>query len=111
MKETLFESILKNSLVDKTIKDYEDVEVGDNEKNLYNLREEIIMERTKERAKGFERELKELMNKYKVLGFCCDWDSMSVGFDDGSEYGKWFDVYGEGDNKISVSASTLEIDV
>ena len=56
MKETLFESILKNSLVDKAIKDYEDVEVGDNEKNLYNLREEIIMERTKERAKGFERE-------------------------------------------------------
>ena len=69
------------------------------------------MEKTKERAKGFEKELKELMNKYKVLGFCCDWNSMSVGFDDGSEYGKWFDVYGAGDNKISVSASTLEIDV
>ena len=106
MKEkTLFESILKeNNPIYDDIKDYEDVEVGD-------IGGDYNMEKTKERAKGFEKELKELMNKYKVLGFCCDWDSMSVGFDDGSEYGKWFDVYGEGDKRVSVSASTLEIDV
>jgi len=98
MKEILFESILKEN----SLKDYEDV--GDIGEDYSGNKVRII-------AKGFEKELKELMNKYKVLGFCCDWNSMSVGFDDGSEHGKWFDVYGEGDKGISVSASTLEIDV